>query len=279
MVLRLGKLCVRWAALAALAVVPLPGTAQDTAPSLEASHGTILLDAWYNSQTRVNASGQRVLYHYKWDDTTNTGYSVFGQMWREAGVTTETLATEPTEAELKKAQFYVIVSPDIPAKNPDPHYMTAADAGVVEKWVKRGGTLLLMENDPANADIEHLDLLADRFGLHFNNVLVHHVVGDDFPAGRIDVGATAPFTHPHIIYMKDTCSLALSGKAVPLVVWKGDTLMAWTRVGRGMVVAVTDPWLYNEYTDGKKLPAIYDQQAAGREFVEWVVGESAELGK
>jgi unsaturated rhamnogalacturonyl hydrolase len=253
--------------------------AQQARPSLEASHGTILLDAWYNSQTRVNAAGQRVLYHYKWDDTTNSGYSLFGQMWRDAGVTTETLATEPTEAELKKAQFYMIVSPDIPAKNPDPHYMTAADAGVVEKWVKRGGVLLLMENDPANADIEHLDLLADRFGLHFNNVLVHHVVGDDFPAGRIDVGATAPFTHPHIIYMKDTCSLALSGKAVPLIVWKGDTLMAWTRFGRGMVVAVTDPWLYNEYTDGKKLPDIYDQQAAGREFVEWVVGESAELGK
>jgi unsaturated rhamnogalacturonyl hydrolase len=129
----------------------------------------------------------------------------------------------------------------------------------------------MMENDPANADIAHFDLLADRFGLHFNNVLVHHVVGDDFPAGRIDVGATAPFTHPHTIYMKDTCSLTLSGKAVPLIVWKGDTLMAWTRFGRGIVVAVTDPWLYNEYTDGKKLPPMYDQQKAGREFVAWIV--------
>jgi unsaturated rhamnogalacturonyl hydrolase len=246
--------------------------AQDARPSLEASHGTILLDAWYNSQTRPGPDGKPVLYHYKWDDTANTGYSIFGQMWREAGVTLDTLTTEPTDAALKKAQYYMIVSPDIPAKNPDPHYMTAPDATVIEKWVKHGGTLLLMENDPANADIVHMDLLADRFGLHFNNVLVHHVVGDDFPAGRIDVEATAPFTHPHIIYMKDTCSLMLSKKAEPLIVWKGDTLMAWTRYGKGMVVAVTDPWLYNEYTDGKKLPALYDQQAAGREFVAWVVG-------
>jgi unsaturated rhamnogalacturonyl hydrolase len=46
-----------------------------------------------------------------------------------------------------------------------------------------------------------------------------------------------------------------------------------------MVVAVTDPWLYNEYTDGKKLPVIYDQQAAGREFVEWVVGTRADLSR
>jgi len=30
-----------------------------------------------------------------------------------------------------------------------------------------------------------------------------------------------------------------------------------------MVFAVTDPWLYNEYTDGRKLPADYDNFAAG----------------
>lgn len=258
-------------ALALMIAAGSAAIAQGAAPSLEAQHGTILLDAWYNSQTRPGPDGKPVLYHYKWDDTTNSGYSLFGQMWRNAGVTLDTLKTEPTEAALAKAQFYMIVSPDNPAKKPNPHYMTAQDAGTIEKWVKRGGVLLMMENDPANADIEHMDLLADRFGLHFNNVLVHHVVGDDFPAGRIDVGATAPFMHPHVIYMKDTCSLTLGGKAVPLIVWKGDTLMAWTRFGRGMVVAVTDPWLYNEYTDGKKLPAIYDQQAAGREFVGWVV--------
>lgn len=252
---------------------------QEARPSLDASHGTILLDAWFNSQTRPGPDGKSQLFHYKWDDTTNSGYSLFGQMWREAGVATDTLTTEPSEAALKKAQFYLVASPDNAAKNPNPHYMTAADAAVLSKWVKRGGVLLMMENDPANADIEHFDLLADRFGLHFNNVLVHHVVGDDFPAGRIDVGATAPFTHPHTIYMKDTCSLALSLGAVPLIVWKGDTLMAWTRYGKGIVVAVTDPWLYNEYTDGKKLPALYDQQAAGREFVAWVIEKRESVGR
>ncbi|MGC2638216.1 MAG: DUF4350 domain-containing protein [Acidobacteriaceae bacterium] len=245
--------------------------AQEQPPSLKSSHGTILLDAWYNSQTRPGADGKPELYHYKWDDTTASGYSLFGQMWRDAGVATETLTTEPTAAALKGAQYYVIVSPDNPAKNQHPHFMTEADAAAIEQWVGAGGVLLMMENDPANADIAHLDLLADKFGLHFNNVLVHHVVGDDFPAGRINVGAKAPFTHPHTIYMKDTCSLALSGKTVPLIVWKGDTLMGWTRFGRGIVVAVTDPWLYNEYTDGKKLPSFYDQQAAGREFVRWVI--------
>jgi unsaturated rhamnogalacturonyl hydrolase len=245
----------------------------------QAVSGTVLLDAWYNSQTRRNDAGQMELYHYKWNDTTNAGYSLFGQIWRSHGIETETLTTAPTVEKLKGAQYYIIVSPDNPAKNPNPHYMTAGDADQIAQWVRAGGVLLMMENDPANADIEHMDLLADKFGLHFNNVLVHHVVGDDFPAGRIAVlNPTTPFTHPHVLYMKDTCSLTLSGNAVPLLRDKaGDLLMAWTKVDRGMVVAVTDPWLYNEYTDGKKLPPEYDNFAAGNEFVQWLVDQRAQL--
>jgi unsaturated rhamnogalacturonyl hydrolase len=80
---------------------------------------------------------------------------------------------------LKGSQFYIIVSLDNPAKNPDPHYMTAEDAGQIAAWVKQGGVLLMLENDPDNADISHLDLLADKFGLHFNNALTHYAVGND----------------------------------------------------------------------------------------------------
>ena len=60
--------------------------------------------------------------------------------------------------------------------------------------------------------------------------------------------------------MKDTCSLKLSHGAVALLEWKGDTMMAVARYGKGTVVAVTDPWLYNEYTDGRKLPPIVPNQ-------------------
>jgi len=129
-----------------------------------------------------------------------------------------------------------------------------------------------MENDPDNADITHMDLLADLFGLHFNNVLTHHVIGDQFEMGRMDISRpSAPFTSPHVLYMKDTCSLSLSRGAVALLEWKDDTMMALGRYGKGTVVAVTDPWLYNEYTDGRKLPPEYDNFAAGREFVRWLL--------
>jgi unsaturated rhamnogalacturonyl hydrolase len=233
---------------------------------------TVLLDAWYNSQTRKNAAGQTVLFHYKWDDWSDSGFWLLGHIFRTFGVETKTLPTAPTADKLKGARFYIIVSPDNPSKTPEPHYMNATDAGEIAAWVKQGGVLLLMENDPENADITHLDVLADMFGLHFNNVLTHHVEGNQIEMGRMELSRPgAPFTKPHILYMKDTCSLSLSKGAQALLEWKGDTLMAMAHYGKGTVVAVADPWLYNEYTDGRKLPPEYDNFAAGREFVRWLL--------
>ena len=233
---------------------------------------TVLLDAWYNSQTRKNGAGQTILFHYKWDDFSNSGFSFFGHIFRMHGAATKTLTTAPIVDNLKAAQFYIIVSPDNPSKTPQPHYMNAQDAGQIAAWVKQGGVLIMMENDPDNADITHLDVLADIFGLHFNNVLTHYVIGDQFDMGRMELPhPTAPFTRPHILYMKDTCSLSLSRGATPLLQWKGDTMMAVAHYGKGTVVAVTDPWLYNEYTDGRKLPPDYDNFAAGQEFVRWLL--------
>jgi unsaturated rhamnogalacturonyl hydrolase len=239
----------------------------------------VLLDAWFNSQTRTNAAGQTELFHYKWDDDSNSGFSFFGHIWRSYGVATKTLASAPTVEKLKGAQYYIIVSPDNPAKNPNPHYITGEDAEQIAGWVRAGGVLLMMENDPANADIDHMDLLADKFGLHFNNVLVHHVEGDNFAMGRIDLPAAAPpFTHPYVLYMKDTCSIKLSGNAVPLLRDKvGDLLMASAKFGKGLVFAVTDPWVYNEYTDGRKLPAEYDNFDGGVELVDWLLAQRGQL--
>jgi unsaturated rhamnogalacturonyl hydrolase len=239
---------------------------------------TVLLDAWYNSQTRQNAAGQTELFHYKWDDLANSGFSLFGHIWRSYGVTTKTLTTAPAAQNLQSAQFYIIASPDNPSKTSNPHYMTADAADQIAQWVRGGGVLLMMENDPDNADIPHMDLLADKFGLHFNNVLVHHVIDDQFAMGRIDLTVVpVPFKRPHVLYMKDTCSLTLSQDAVPILRYNGDLLMAMTKYGRGMVFAVTDPWLYNEYTDGRKLPADYDNFAAGSELVQWLIDPRAHL--
>ncbi len=234
-----------------------------------------MLDAWFNSQQRKNAEGQSEYFHYKWNDTTDTGYSLLGQIFQGYGVKLDTLYTAPTLENLKGAHFYIIASPDIPVKNPHPHYVQPEDAEQIAEWVKQGGVLLLLDNDPANADIEHLDLIADRFGIHFNGTLSHHVVGDDYPSGQIRVSGGGPIFHePHTLYMKDTCTISIKAPATALLEDRGDIMIATAKYGKGTVVAVVDPWLYNEYTDPRKNPPLQDNYAAGKEFVRWLLAQS-----
>jgi unsaturated rhamnogalacturonyl hydrolase len=235
---------------------------------------TVLLDAWFNSQKRPDAFGQQDYFHYKWDDESDSGYSLFGHILRIFGAKTSTLYDAPTLAALGKAQVYIIVSPDIPAKNPSPHYMQQEDAAQIAEWVKAGGVLVILENDPGNADLEHMNLLADRFGIHFNNVLRKHVEGTRWDMGKIVVdGGGAIFHAPHRLYMKDVCTISVSSPAVSQLTDSGDILMATSKYGKGTVFATVDPWLYNEYTDGHKLPAEYDNYAAGRELARWILSQ------
>jgi unsaturated rhamnogalacturonyl hydrolase len=247
----------------------------EVAPLAKLGRGKLaVMDAWFNSQQRKNAAGKTEYFHYKWGDYADSGFSVLGHLFNDYGVETTTLYDPPTAANLRSAQFYLIVSPDIPVKNPNPHYMRREDAGQIAAWVRRGGILLMMENDPADADITHMDILADRFGLHFNPVLSHHVNGDEYAMGRIDLaGGGELFDRPHVFYMKDTCTLSLSVGARPLLTDKGDTMMATAGYGKGTVFAVVDPWLYNEYTDGRKLPPEYDNLRGAQALVGWLLSQ------
>ena len=50
--------------------------------------------------------------------------------------------------------------------------------------------------------------------------------------------------------------------------------MAITKHGKGMVFAVGDPWLYNEYTDGRKLPADFQNFQAAQDLSAWLLSKA-----
>lgn len=259
-----------------LGALLLAATEADLAPTATLARGeTVTIDAWYNSQRRKNAAGQMDLFHYKWSDWSDSGYALFGHIFESYGAVTATLDSAPTLEKLSKSQFYIIASPDIPVKNPNPHYMTEQEASEIAGWVEQGGVLVLMENDPPNADLAHLNLLADKFGIHFDDVLHHHILGEHVEDGRMPVSPDGVLFHqPHTLYVKDTCAISLRGQAVALFRDRGDVVMATAKYGRGAVFASVDPWLYNEYTDGRKKPVIYNQFdnfAGGKEFVQWLL--------
>jgi unsaturated rhamnogalacturonyl hydrolase len=251
----------------------LKSSAMQSAPAPAATAARVervVVDAWFNSQQRLNAAGRNEYFHYKWNDQSDSGFSIFGQMFLGDGATLDTLYQAPTTGRLNTAQIYIIVSPDNPAKNPHPHYVQPNDADQVVEWVKRGGVLVLMENDPANADISHLNLIGDRFGIHFDEVLKHHVVGNQLAPGYIPLSANGPlFQHSHTLYMKDTCGMSVKYPAKPLLEDKAGTVMATAKYGKGTVFAVVDPWLYNEYTDPRK--NLQDNYEGGKEFVHWLL--------
>jgi unsaturated rhamnogalacturonyl hydrolase len=251
----------------------LASTEMENAAQIGIGRGkTVLLDAWFNSQTRPDATGRLVSFHYKWNDQSNSGYSFFGHIFNNFGAKTDTLYAAPTAANLSAEQVYIIASPDIPVKNPNPHYVLPEDATQIAEWVKNGGVLVLMENDPVNADLDHLNLLAEKFGIHYNNVLRNQVPGNQFEKGEVAIAAGGPIFHQaHRAYMKEICTITAQAPASALLIDHGDVLMASAKYGKGTVYATVDPWLYNEYTDGRKLPALYDNFAAGQELARWIL--------
>jgi unsaturated rhamnogalacturonyl hydrolase len=237
---------------------------------------TVLVDAWFNSQTRKLPEGGPQLYHYKWNDDANSGYSAWGHMFQQYGMHTEMLDHAPRAEDLKGVKIYVIASPDIPALNPKTHFMDEESAAAIEAWVKAGGVLVFMQNDPAHADQTHFNLLSDRFGIHYNVVDVNAQVGDDYSTTMVPIaaGMGGIFHHAHRALMKDTCTITASGKAKPILTFRGNTFMSVAHVGRGLVYANVDPWIYNEYTDGRRSPLDEDNFAAGVELTRWLVTQA-----
>lgn len=238
------------------------------------AHGrTIAVDGWFNSQQRKRPDGSEELFHYKWNDDANSGYSFWGRMFQQYGLHADVVPHAPRAEDLKGVSIFVIASPDIPAFNPKPNYMDAASADAIEKWVKAGGILVIMQNDVEKSEFEHFNLLTDRFGLHYNAVTRNRELNNSYENTIVNIpaGTGGIFKEAHKTVQKEVSTITLSGPAKPILTDKGDVLMAVARVGKGLVYANTDPWLYNEYTDGRKLPLGEDNFAAGQELTRWLV--------
>ncbi|HKC65292.1 MAG TPA: glycoside hydrolase family 88 protein, partial [Pyrinomonadaceae bacterium] len=233
---------------------------------------TVMLDSFFNNEVKKDATGRLVPFHYKWDEMPNSGFSFWANAWRNFGVRTETLRDGPTAQNLKNADIYIIVDPDTPQEAEHPNYVEQPHIKAITDWVKAGGVLVLMGNDIGNAEFDHFNQLAKEFGIQFNKDSRNRVEGNKFEMGKI----VAPDSHPIFktaknLYLKEISTLALTPPAKPTIVDKGDVIMAVSKLGKGTVFAVGDPWLYNEYTDGRKLPPEYDNYKAARDLSRWLI--------
>ena len=250
----------------------------EVAPEETVGRGkTVLLDYYFNNEYRKNkdVAGVPETWHYKWDEMDNGGFSLWGHAFRNFGARTEALKDAPTAQNLKGADVYIIVDPDTKEEAENPHFVEPAHSKAIADWVKAGGVLVLMGNDVGNAEFDHFNELAGRFGIQFNKDSKNRVQGNNFVEGKITVPAGhAIFKTARDLYLKEISTLALAKPAESVMQHNGDAVMAVAKYGRGTVFAVGDPWLYNEYVDGRKLPPEFDNYKAARDLARWLLERS-----
>lgn len=232
---------------------------------------TVLLDRFFNNEFRTEF-GEQKRFHYTWEDMTHSGFATMGNLFRDRGAKTLSLDEAPTAANLKGANVYIIVDADTEKETAKPNFMTEESARNIAEWVKGGGVLLLFANDKGNAELTKFNTLAAKFGIRFNEDNHNMVKNDQFEQGAVAIDAANPvFKGVNKVYVKELASLALTAPAQAIVRKDGLNVMATAKYGKGMVFAIGDPWLYNEYVDGRKLPAEFQNHEAARALVQWAL--------
>ncbi len=245
-----------------LAALPKPGLGK-----------TVLLDSYFNNETKPDQSGNSLIWHYKWDEQANGGFSFLGGLFNTAGFKTKTIYQAPTVANLKGSSVYIIVDPDFEKENPKPNFVSHPDINTIATWVNAGGVLVLMANDAPNAELKHFNELAAKFGVFFNGDSKGRVpMPSNYETAKVVVPpGNEIFKNATNLFIKEYSSLKLSGNAKALLKdTDGDTVMSVTKMGKGTVYVIGDPWLYNEYVDGRKLPATYQNFKAAEDLVNWL---------
>ncbi|HTL08833.1 MAG TPA: glycoside hydrolase family 88 protein, partial [Chitinophagaceae bacterium] len=243
-------------------------------PTLNTGKGKkVLLDYFFNNEYKKDGLGQLQRFHYTWEDDANSGFSMLGHIFHEYGARTASLTTAPTAAALKNAAGYIITDPDTEKETAHPNFMQEAHVAAISNWVKAGGTLLLLTNDSGNAEFTHFNLLAEKFGIHFNENSINHVTGNQFEMGALQLpSGDAIFTKARKVYIKELATIQVQPPAVAHYKNnKGDIIIATARYGKGRVCAIGDPWFYNEYVDGRKLPPEFENYTAASNLVQWLL--------
>ncbi|MEN6607221.1 MAG: DUF4350 domain-containing protein [Bryobacteraceae bacterium] len=219
----------------------------------------VVLDGYHNNEPKLPG-------HYRWEARDNGGFSEFAAMLRSLGAELRTSFERVTTPSLSQADCFVLVDPDTPEEAPKPNYIQDDEIQALKRWVERGGALVLMGNNRGNAEFIHLNRLAERFGIHF----AEETLGADQKpaAGKLTLRATGPFFQGDLrFYAVDVAPLKVTAKKAEILLKYDETpVMALIAFGRGLVLAIGDPWLYNEYIHRE------DNEQIGRQVFKHLLG-------
>jgi unsaturated rhamnogalacturonyl hydrolase len=237
---------------------------------------TVVLDDYFNHEVRKSKiHGRDEVWHYKWDELNDPGFYAWGQMFKSLGANLKELPVAPNSRTLAGADVYIIVDPDTEKETANPNFVQPQHAKAISDWVKAGGVLVLMGNDGQNAELDRFNILAKEFGVQFNKDRKFEVINNDYKMGGVVIPAgNEVFPNTKKIFIKEVSTLSLSGNAVELLTVNNDRLMATVTHGKGTVFVIGDPWPYNEYVDGRRLPAEFENWNAANDLARWLIGKA-----
>jgi unsaturated rhamnogalacturonyl hydrolase len=232
----------------------------------------VLMDNYFNRETKEDAFGKKIVFHYKWWERDNGGFSFMSHIFNRFGAQTKLLDEAPTKENLCKASIYFLIDPDWPKENKTPNYIEQKHIDAIYDYVKNGGLLVLMANDSNNVEFKNYNKLAEKFGIHWDENMRHDVIENNFEQGALAIPPNHPiFKSVKKVFIKQLCTQSINKPAYSVYTEKGEVLMSVSKVGKGTVFAVGDPWFYNEYVDGRKIPSDYQNYKAAEDLVKWLL--------
>jgi len=231
----------------------------------------VVIDNYYNNEWDAKTGKP---FHYLWEDTAMSGFSQLGDLFKNAGAVISTLKDKPSMENLKSASVFIIVDPDTKLETQNPNFMDKTAATAIANWVKNGGVLLMLTNDGLHAELDSFNILAAKFGMQFGKELLHPEKSEKGQPRNFNSCASDKFpSHPLFkgvskIFLKEIAPIICSKPAKPVLVENGQVIIAEAKCGKGYVLAVGDPWLYNEYIDHLMLPADFENLKAASNLVD-----------
>lgn len=236
----------------------------------------VVLDNYYNNETNAKTG---LPFHYLWTDTAMSGFSQFGELFKAKGAVLSTLTTKPDKQSLKNTDIFIMVDPDTKDESANPKYMDATTAASIAAWVKQGGVFLLMANNYKNAELDSIGLLTNYFGMQFTHETLHPELSEKGKPRNFNSCASVNLpNHPLFagvskVFLKEVAPITLSGPAKAILTENGQTLIAEAKYGKGYVLVIGDPWLYNEYIEHFYLPADFENGKAARNLVNLLMSK------
>lgn len=230
----------------------------------------VVLDNYYNNEFHSKTGKP---YHYLWDDTQMSGFSQFGQLFVDKRAVLGTLKEKPTMKNLKDADVFIIVDPDDERETKTPNFMDKKGANTIAKWVRKGGILLILSNDYNHAEIDKFNLLMAKFGMQFSKEMLHPEKSEKGMPRNFESCASVNLPNHRLfegvnkIFLKEIAPIICSGQVKSVLVEEGKTLIAEVNIGKGYVMAIGDPWFYNEYIGHWLLPVDFENTQAAINMV------------